>query len=79
MTTCACPTCKCELDTNAIQRDGQGYCCTACADRHPNGEMCKNAQCTCAEDSRTAESNHNQDTMDQALEETFPASDPISP
>ncbi|MBF2967191.1 metallothionein, partial [Pseudomonas aeruginosa] len=36
--TCACPKCTCQPGADAVERDGQHYCCAACAGGHPQGE-----------------------------------------
>ena len=69
---CACTHCSCTVDANALQRDGQAYCCEACASGHRKGEPCRMQDCHCGE--KPGES-----AVDNALDETFPASDPISP
>lgn len=33
--TCACPKCTCQPGADAVERDGQHYCCAACASGHP--------------------------------------------
>jgi len=71
---CACPHCSCTVDGNALMQNGKAYCCEACAAGHRNGEPCRMGDCKCAEASTPRES-----TVDNALDETFPASDPISP
>ncbi|BAN48405.1 metallothionein [Metapseudomonas resinovorans] len=71
---CACASCSCVVDARALVRDGKAYCCAACADGHKDGEPCHETGCHCAELAQPRESR-----VDQALEETFPASDPISP
>ena len=65
--TCACPKCTCQPGADAVERDGQHYCCAACASGHPQGGGTTRPQV--AEDRQ----------LDDALKETFPASDPISP
>lgn len=55
-------------------QDGKAYCCEACATGHRNGEPCRMPGCNCAQAAQPKESN-----VDNALDETFPASDPISP
>lgn len=71
---CACPECSCVVDQNASMQGGQAYCCEACASGHKNGEPCRMSDCNCGTAMRPSE--HH---VDNALEETFPASDPISP
>ncbi|MEZ0199492.1 metallothionein, partial [Pseudomonas qingdaonensis] len=46
--------------------------CEACASGHRKGEPCRMQDCHCGE--KPGES-----AVDNALDETFPASDPISP
>ncbi|MCD5994059.1 metallothionein [Pseudomonas sp. CDFA 602] len=70
--TCACERCDCSTRRDsAVERDGQRFCCPACADHHPNGEPCESSGCHCEK--------IGEEKLDDALEETFPASDPISP
>lgn len=71
---CACSECSCTVDANAAQQGGKAYCCEACASGHRNGEPCRMGDCKCAEAGHVKETN-----VDNALDETFPASDPISP
>ncbi|MHC6225635.1 metallothionein [Pseudomonas sp. X10] len=71
---CACPHCSCSVDANAQAQDDKAYCCEACASGHRNGEPCRMPDCHCSENVQPKESN-----VDNALDETFPASDPISP
>lgn len=71
---CDCPHCTCTVDANAVQLAGKAYCCEACAKGHRNGEPCRMSECHCGEATQPTES-----SVDNALDETFPASDPISP
>lgn len=75
--TCACPKCTCQPGADAVERDGQHYCCAACASGHPQGEPCRDADCPCGGTTRPQVAEDRQ--LDDALKETFPASDPISP
>ncbi len=70
--TCACPQCECAINADiAVERDGQQFCCEARANHHVNHEKCQSPGCRCEEAA--------EDKLDEAIEETFPASDPISP
>lgn len=74
---CACENCNCEIppvaSDDSAPYDHTQYCCKACADRHPAGlEHCHNPDCHCGK-------GVNETHLDEALDETFPASDPISP
>jgi len=71
---CGCTHCSCSVDHNAVMHNGKAYCCEACASGHRNGEPCRMGDCKCGEAAQPGES-----SVDNALEETFPASDPISP
>ncbi len=62
---------------DAVERDGQHYCCAACASGHPQGEPCRDADCPRGGTTRPQVAEDRQ--LDDALKETFPASDPISP
>lgn len=73
---CACPGCTCEVDSNAVTRDGKAYCCEACASGHSAGKPCCSGECHCGDQ---APEQPKESSVDNALEETFPASDPISP
>lgn len=73
---CACPGCTCEVDANAVVRNGQSYCCEACAAGHDHDEPCSMDGCHCGDE---APEQPKESSVDNALEETFPASDPISP
>lgn len=66
---CACKGCIGMVDAASDQL----YCCKACADRHPAGlGHCQDPACHCGK-------NIEESQLDEALDETFPASDPISP
>lgn len=70
--TCACPQCECAIGKDtAVERDGQQFCCKACANHHVNHEKCHSPGCHCEQAA--------EEKLDGAIEETFPASDPISP
>ncbi|HAB03116.1 MAG TPA: metallothionein [Pseudomonas sp.] len=71
---CACNHCSCTIDANAAQQGTKAYCCEACASGHRNGEHCRMPDCDCA-----GAVQPNETSVDNALDETFPASDPISP
>ncbi|MCY1285915.1 Prokaryotic metallothionein [compost metagenome] len=80
--TCACPECVCIPGADAVRKDDKLYCCEACAEQHPQGkERCVDLGCQCgaAAVRRSSESQPKEEQIDKALEETFPASDPISP
>jgi hypothetical protein len=62
-----------------FNHDGEAYCSQACAEQHPNGESCPSADCHCERSGKVGERDATNDKLDEALEETFPASDPISP
>ncbi|KQQ55652.1 hypothetical protein ASF84_09965 [Pseudomonas sp. Leaf127] len=75
---CACPGCTCSVNAHApVERDGKTWCSEACADHHPNGAPCPSDNCHCEQalEKRTVSDRQ----LDEAVEETFPASDPISP
>ncbi len=45
---CACPSCLCIVDiSNAIEKGGQYYCSTACAEGHKDGNGCGHQGCNC--------------------------------
>lgn len=45
---CACPSCVCVVSiSDAIEKDGQYYCCPACAEGHPQGPGCGHKGCQC--------------------------------
>ncbi|WLH66263.1 metallothionein family protein [Pseudomonas sp. FP2309] len=75
---CACNACTCEANADH-QRDGKHYCSQACADRHPDGQPCPAADCHCESGVPFMERAISESQLDEAIEETFPASDPISP
>ncbi|MBC3776798.1 metallothionein [Pseudomonas sp. SWRI99] len=77
---CACPecTCRCPSDS-AFERDGKRFCSQACADLHPDGQPCPAADCHCERSVKLGERSVSDSKLDEAVEETFPASDPISP
>ncbi|MHA6495439.1 metallothionein family protein [Pseudomonas borbori] len=77
---CACPTCCCSVDTAIAQvRGAATYCSEACASQHAEGQHCPAAQCNCEQVAKAPRAAVSEDQLDDALEETFPASDPISP
>jgi metallothionein len=77
---CACPGCSCPCpEEQAYQRDGKYYCSQACVDLHPNGQPCPAADCHCEHGVKLQERTISDSRLDAAVEETFPASDPISP
>lgn len=46
--TCACGKCSCTVDpATAIEKDGQYYCCEACANGHADGKGCGKSGCGC--------------------------------
>ncbi len=75
---CACPECTCIVDADAVVVDGKAFCCSACAEGHPaDNAQCRDPDCQCGE--ANAQDQPRETQVDHALEETFPASDPISP
>lgn len=78
--TCACPDCTCGTSGElVVERDNQRFCSPACADQHPDGEPCPGDNCHCEHAGEVEGRPITNSTLDDALEETFPASDPISP
>lgn len=77
---CGCPDCTCQVQAGTVfNHDGELYCSEACATGHQHGEPCPSPECHCEHSGKVGERNVNNDELDNALEETFPASDPISP
>ncbi|MFJ5299154.1 metallothionein family protein [Pseudomonas sp. NPDC088368] len=77
---CACTDCKCMASAvENFRRDGKGYCSQACADLHPAGARCSDETCHCDQITATQNRSISESQLDQAVEESFPASDPISP
>lgn len=77
---CACPNCTCACSSDeTFERDGKHYCSQACADLHPQGLPCPSSACHCEQNLGADERNVSDSKLDEAVEETFPASDPISP
>jgi len=77
---CACPECTCSVDVqNPIKRNGKLWCSDACADLHPNGLPCPDNNCHCEQSTQVTGRTISDSQLDEAVEETFPASDPISP
>jgi hypothetical protein len=77
---CACPDCTCVIDEHqGIDRNGEIFCSEACADLHPHGTPCPSESCQCQSGVRVGENHVTESNLDEALDETFPASDPISP
>ncbi len=78
--TCACSGCTCEIDEHQrVERNGELFCCDACADLHPHGQPCPSPACHCESGVQVDERRVTESNLDEAVEETFPASDPISP
>lgn len=45
---CACPSCSCTVDiSDAIEKDGQYFCCESCSTGHKQGGKCINSGCGC--------------------------------
>jgi hypothetical protein len=77
---CACPKCTCDAAPDSkFTRNEEAYCSLACADQHPAGAPCPDAACHCEEVSQEQQTGVSEPQLDEAVEETFPASDPISP
>jgi hypothetical protein len=77
---CACPGCSCPCAADHVyQRDGKCYCSQACADMHPVGQPCPEKKCHCEMGVSLGERTISDAQLDEAIEESFPASDPISP
>jgi hypothetical protein len=57
-----------------VTQGDKAYCCEACANGHKDNQHCRMNDCDCA-----AAVQPNEKNVDNALDETFPASDPISP
>jgi hypothetical protein len=64
---------------NGFERDNQGYCSLACADGHPAGAPCPDQSCHCEEAAQGQDRSVTEPQLDEAVAESFPASDPISP
>lgn len=75
---CACTACSCKASVHH-QRNGKHYCSQACADMHPQGQPCPSTDCHCESGVTVQERAVSDSQLDEAIEETFPASDPISP
>lgn len=73
---CQCPGCICELDASAVRRGDEYFCCQSCAEGHPQEQVCRDPECPCTDQARQRRA---ESQLDHSLEETFPASDPISP
>ena len=77
---CACPNCVCSADPQkALEHNGKLWCSEACAHLHPGGAPCPTKGCQCGTGTQTQNRLVSDSQLDQAVEETFPASDPISP
>jgi hypothetical protein len=77
---CACPGCSLNYAADdVIERDGKRYCSQACADFHPAGKPCPCSDCHCEHSMALGDRSISDSKLDEAIEETFPASDPISP
>ncbi|MBT2800973.1 metallothionein [Halomonas sp. ISL-56] len=44
---CACPKCKCTVDSKAVEKDGKLYCCESCANGHADGSSDCGHDCQC--------------------------------
>ncbi|WP_448680955.1 metallothionein [Pseudomonas nicosulfuronedens] len=81
---CQCPGCICELDGAAVRRGDRYYCCEPCAEGHGQDQSCRDPECPCVDKARERRSQREQRTMedaqaplDQSLEETFAAREPL--
>lgn len=45
--TCACSNCGCVVNEQSIQKDGQRFCCEACATGHADGSKDCGHNCQC--------------------------------
>lgn len=69
---CACPGCMCQVsDAAHHQRDGKAYCSQACADRHPGGQACPNAECHCESSVKVLDRAVSDSQLDEAIEENL--------
>lgn len=48
-TNCACPKCTCDVKDNAVEHNGELYCCQACATGHADGSKDCGHNCSCGE------------------------------
>lgn len=44
---CACSKCECSVSEKFIEKEGQKYCCEACASGHADGQVCECEGCGC--------------------------------
>ncbi len=79
--TCNCSGCDCANEhTEGVEVKGRWFCCVACSVDHLNGEACAMQGCGCGSTGvKTRDAGQGHDKVDHAVDETFPASDPISP
>lgn len=78
--SCACPNCDCTVQADqSYERNGKAYCSQACADLHPAGQPCPSQACHCGHGTQTKDRTVSDAQPDPAIEESVPASDPLSP
>ncbi len=79
--TCNCSGCDCGPgSTEGVEVQGKWFCCVACSLDHLDGQPCTMRGCGCGSTAvKTRDHGQGHDKVDNAVEETFPASDPISP
>ncbi|WP_111745700.1 metallothionein [Salinisphaera orenii] len=44
---CACPACKCSVDSQSLEKDGKLYCSEACVTGHADGSKDCGHDCEC--------------------------------
>lgn len=79
--TCNCAGCECNgRHGEGVEVKGRWYCCVPCSLNHLDSQPCAMQGCACGSTGvKTQEGDPEKNKLDNAVDETFPASDPISP
>jgi hypothetical protein len=78
---CNCAGCDCtSAQGEGVEVKGQWFCCVPCSLDHLDSQPCAMDGCQCGTTGvKTREQGKSHNKLDHAVDETFPASDPISP
>lgn len=78
---CNCAGCTCNgAHGDGVEVKGKWYCCVPCSVDHLDSQPCAMQGCACGSTGvKTQEGDAGKNKLDNAVDETFPASDPISP
>lgn len=79
--SCNCAGCECtSTHGEGVEVKGQWFCCVPCSLDHLDSQPCAMEGCGCGNTGvKTRHEDRGHSKLDNAVDETFPASDPISP